>query len=141
MAKPIVARNRLLQDAAFWIDPPVSIVSSLDAAFVAQDGRFELHRPVLAVFNARPSHLNARILTSLGELRGSYLIYFILVGIVFLLILAAAFTTGIVLARRITRAVADLYRGTQYVQAGDFSHHVQIERRDQLVNWPNHSTR
>jgi len=132
VARPIVARNRVLQDAMFWIDPPVSIVSSLDSVFVAQDGKVELHRPVLVVFNARPSHLNGRIFTSLGELRGSYLTYFILVGIVFLLIVAAAFTTGIVLARRITRAVADLYRGTQYVQAGDFSHRVQIERRDQL---------
>jgi sigma-B regulation protein RsbU (phosphoserine phosphatase) len=45
---------------------------------------------------------------------------------------AAAFATGIVLTRRITRAVADLYRGTQYVQGMDFSHRVQIERRDQL---------
>src|SRR6266568_1690925 len=91
-----------------------------------------LRVPVLAVFNARPSHLNGRIFTSLGELRGSYLIYFILVGIVFLLIEAAAFATGFVLTRRITRAVADLYRGTQYVQAGDFSHRVQIQHRDQL---------
>src|SRR6266568_1003149 len=91
-----------------------------------------LRVPVLAVFNARPSHLNGRIFTSLGELRGSYLIYFILVGIVFLLIEAAAFVTGFVLTRRITRAVADLYRGTQYVQAGDFSHRVQIQHRDQL---------
>src|SRR5712664_1749956 len=29
VAKPIVAQNRVLQDAMFWIDPPVSIVSSL----------------------------------------------------------------------------------------------------------------
>jgi sigma-B regulation protein RsbU (phosphoserine phosphatase) len=76
--------------------------------------------------------LNARIFTSLGELRDSYLIFFFLVGVVFLLVEAAAFATGIVLTRRITRAVADLYRGTQYVQAMDFSHRVQIERRDQL---------
>jgi len=65
-------------------------------------------------------------------LRDSYLIFFILVGIVFVIVEAAAFATGIVLTRRITRAVADLYRGTQYVQAMDFSHRVQIERRDQL---------
>jgi len=51
---------------------------------------------------------------------------------VFLLIEAAAFATGFVLTRRITRAVTDLYRGTQYVQAGDFSHRVQIQHRDQL---------
>src|SRR6266851_973616 len=132
VAKPIVAQNRVLQDAMFWIDPPVSIVSSLDSVFTARDGRTELHRPVLAVFNARPSRLTLRIFTSLGELRDSYLLLLILVGIVFLFIEVAAFVTGFVLTRRITRAVADLYGATQYVQQGDFSHRVQIEHNDQL---------
>src|SRR6266478_6032185 len=130
VAKPIVAQNRVLQDAMFWIDPPVSIVSSLDSVFAGRDGKVELHRPVLAVFNARPSRLTLRIFTSLGELRDSYLL--ILVGIVFLFIEVAAFVTGFVLTRRITRAVADLYGATQYVQQGDFSHRVQIEHNDQL---------
>src|SRR5216683_3179148 len=132
VAKPIVAQNRVLQDAMFWIDPPVSIVSSLDSVFTARDGRMELHRPVLAVFNARPSRLTLRIFTSLGELRDSYLLLLVLVGIVFLFIEVAAFVTGFVLTRRITRAVADLYGATQYVQQGDFSHRVQIEHNDQL---------
>jgi sigma-B regulation protein RsbU (phosphoserine phosphatase) len=131
-AKRIVASNRTLQDAMFWIDSPVDVVSRLDSVYVGADGKVEPGRPVFAASNARPSRLNARIFTSLGELRDSYLIFFILIGIVFLLIEAAAFATGIVLTRRITRAVADLYRGTQYVQAMDFSHRVQIERRDQL---------
>ncbi len=132
VARPIVARDRVLQGPVFWLDAPVNVVSRLDSVFVARDGRVEMLRPVLAVFNARPSQLNARIFTSLGELRGSYLILFVLVGIVFFLIEAAALVTGIVLTRRITRAVADLYRGTQYVQARDYSHRVQIEQRDQL---------
>jgi sigma-B regulation protein RsbU (phosphoserine phosphatase) len=132
VAKPIVAQNRVLQQAMFWIDPPVSIVSSLDSVFAGRDGKVELHRPVLAVFNARPSRLTLRIFTSLGELRDSYLLLLILVGIVFLFIEVAAFVTGFVLTRRITRAVADLYGATQYVQQGDFSHRVQIEHNDQL---------
>jgi sigma-B regulation protein RsbU (phosphoserine phosphatase) len=132
VAGPIVASNRALQNAMFWIDIPVDVVSRLDSVYVGRDGRVEPVRPVFAASNARPSRLNARIFTSLGELRDSYLIFFILVGMVFLLVEAAASATGFVLARRITRAVADLYRGTQYVQAMDFSHRVQIERRDQL---------
>jgi len=76
--------------------------------------------------------LSRRIFATLGELRDSYLLLLIVVGVVFLFIEAAALATGIVLTRRITRAVADLYRGTQYVQAMDFSHRVQIEKRDQL---------
>jgi sigma-B regulation protein RsbU (phosphoserine phosphatase) len=131
-AKPIVASNRTLQKPMFWIDGSVDVVSRLDSAYVGPDGKFEPVRPVFAVSNARPSRLNARIFTSLGELRDSYLIFFVLILIVFVLVETAAFATGIVLTRRITRAVADLYRGTQYVQAMDFSHRVQIERRDQL---------
>jgi phosphoserine phosphatase RsbU/P len=108
------------------------VVSRLDAVFVGKDGAVDLVRPLLAVSNARPSRLSARIFTSLGELRGSYGILFVLVLIIFLFIEAVAWTTGIVLTRRITRAVADLYRGTQYVQARDYSHRVQIEKQDQL---------
>src|SRR5229473_933033 len=131
-AHRIVALNRTLQPAMFWVDSPVDVVSRLDSVYVGTDGRVEAARPVFAASNARPSRLNGRIFTSLGELRDSYLIFFFLVLIVFVLVEAAAFATGIVLTRRITRAVADLYRGTQYVQAMDFSHRVQIERRDQL---------
>jgi sigma-B regulation protein RsbU (phosphoserine phosphatase) len=132
LAGSIVASNRALQPPLFWFDSPVSVVSRLDSMFVPKDGPVDPARPVLAVSNARPSRLNARIFTSLGELRGTYVILIVLVGIVFLLIEAVAWTTGIVLTRRITRAVADLYRGTQYVQGRDYSHRVQIEKQDQL---------
>jgi sigma-B regulation protein RsbU (phosphoserine phosphatase) len=132
VARKIVASNRALQSALIWFDGAVDVVSRLDSVYVGTDGTVEQVRPVFAASNARPSRLNGRIFTSLGELRDSYLIFFILVGIVFVIVEAAAFATGIVLTRRITRAVADLYRGTQYVQAMDFSHRVQIERRDQL---------
>src|SRR5258708_37956252 len=97
----------------FWKDHPVSSVASVDSVFAGRDGKVELHRPVLAVFNARPSRLTLRIFTSWGELRDSYLLLLILVGIVFLFIEVAAFVTGVVLTRLITRAVADLYAATQ----------------------------
>jgi sigma-B regulation protein RsbU (phosphoserine phosphatase) len=128
----IAARNRTLQDAGFWLDTPVNVASSLNSIYVGRDGKVEKLRPVLAVFNARPSRLNARVFSSLGELRLFYLITFLLAGIAFVVIEAAALATGIVLTRRITKAVADLYGATQFVQKGDFSHRVQIEHRDQL---------
>ena len=132
VAGRIVASNRTLQPPLFWFDSPVNVVSRLDSVFVAKDGAVDHARPLLAVSNARPSRLNARIFTSLGELRNSYVIFFVLVGIVFLLIEAVAWTTGIVLTRRITRAVSDLYGATQFVQGGDFSHRIKVERMDQL---------
>src|SRR5258708_15045109 len=132
VANRIVASNRTLQEPMFWIDIPVNVVSSFDSVFVAKDGKVEKSRPVLAVFNARPLRLSRRIFATLGELRDSYLLLLIVVGVVFLFIEAAALATGIVLTPRITRAVADLYRGTQYVQAGDFSHPGQIKHHEQL---------
>lgn len=131
VAKPIPAENRRLQDAAFWLDRPVNAVASLNSAFLAADGTVEV-RPVLAVFNARPSQLNHKIFASSGELRLFYLEYLGVALSAFLLIEAAALATGIVLTRRITKAVAELYGATQFVQKGDFSHRVHIEHRDQL---------
>jgi sigma-B regulation protein RsbU (phosphoserine phosphatase) len=128
----IAARSRTLQPEGFWIDPSVSVVSRLNAAYVSRDGSVEHNRPVLAVTNARPTRLNARIFNSLGELRDSYLLLLIIVGVVFLLIELAALITGINMTRRITTAITELYQATQYVQSGDLTHRVRVERRDQL---------
>ncbi len=131
--KPIVASNRTLQPAAFWLEPSVNVVSRLDdAVFVARDGTVGRPRPVFAVFSARPSSLSGRMFSTLGELRDTYLILFAVLGTFFVLIWIAAFITGVVLTRQITKAVADLYHATQYVQTGDLTHRVRIERRDQL---------
>ncbi len=128
----INARARVLQPQGFWIDPAVGVVSRLNSVYVGRDGTVEHNRPVLAVTNARPSRLSARIFNSLGELRDSYLLLFIIVGVVFLLIELAAFITGISMTRTITTAIADLYQATQYVQSGDLTHRVRVDRRDQL---------
>jgi sigma-B regulation protein RsbU (phosphoserine phosphatase) len=130
---PILATNRTLQPPVLLDQMvAVNVVSRLNAMYVGQDGTVDPKRPVLVVFNARPSRLNTRIFASLGELRDTYRIVFILILIAFFLIEAAALVTGIVLTRQITKAVGDLYQGTQYVQSGDLTHRVRIERRDQL---------
>jgi phosphoserine phosphatase RsbU/P len=129
----IVARNRTLQPPAFFIDPSVNVVSRLeDSVFVARDGTVGKPRPVFAVFSARPTRLNGRMFSTLGELRDFYLLLFGGFATVFILIWIAAFITGVVLTRQITKAIADLYHATQYVQSGDLTHRVRIERRDQL---------
>jgi sigma-B regulation protein RsbU (phosphoserine phosphatase) len=130
--RPIFARNRVLQPALFWFDFSVGGPARLDAVSVEKDGKVDPVRPVLASFNARPSRINARMLASLGELGGLYKAVFIVVSIFFLVIEVAALITGIVMTRRITKAVNDLYNATQYVRTGDFTHRVRIDRRDQL---------
>jgi len=128
----ISARSRTLQPAERWLDPVVLGVSRFEAVSLRRDGCVERKRPVVALFSARPSRLNARIFTSLGEFGGVYVVLFGAAAFVFLLIELAALVTGVVLTRRITRAIADLYQATMYVQAGDLTHRVRIERRDQL---------
>ena len=130
--KGILARNRTLYPASYWLDPAITGLSRLDAVYLGAGGMVDSHRPVLVTFNARPSRLNSRIFSSLGELSDSYKILFIVIGVVFLLIEVAALITGIVMTRRITKAVSDLYHATQYVKTGDWTHRVRIERRDQL---------
>jgi phosphoserine phosphatase RsbU/P len=131
--RPIIAKNRTLQPAGFWLEPSVNVVSRLeDAASIAPNGTVGEPNPVFAVFSARPTRLNGRMFSTLGELRDFYLLLFVVFAVVFLLIWIAAFITGVVLTRQITKAIADLYHATQYVQSGDLTHRVRIERRDQL---------
>jgi phosphoserine phosphatase RsbU/P len=132
-AERIIAANRTLQPAGFWLEPSVDVVSRLeDAASIMPDGKVGNPNPVFAVFSARPTKLNGRMFSTLGELRDFYLLLFSVFAIVFLMIWIAAFITGVVLTRQITKAIADLYHATQYVQSGDLTHRVRIERRDQL---------
>jgi len=131
-ARRIVAQNRALQPAVIWIDVPVEVVSRLDSVYVGPNGIVELRRPVLAVFNARPSQLNARMFTSFGELRDTYRLMAIGLTALFVLIGMVALIPGFVLTRRITNAVADLYQATQFVKAADFSHRIKMKQRDQL---------
>jgi sigma-B regulation protein RsbU (phosphoserine phosphatase) len=128
----IVARNRALQPAMIWIDVPVEVVSRLDSIYVGPDGKVEPLRPVLAVFNARPTQLNARMFTSFGELRDTYRLMAIGLAALLVLIGMVALIPGIVLTRRITNAVAELYQATQFVKAADFSHRIKMKQRDQL---------
>lgn len=128
----ISAPKRTLPPRSSWLDFPVSGISKLDAVFLGAGPGERTRQPVFGVFTARSSRLNQRIFSSLGELGDLYFVLFEAVGVVFLLIEIAALVTGIVLTRTITKAVAELYRATQYVQAGELSHRVRIERRDQL---------
>jgi sigma-B regulation protein RsbU (phosphoserine phosphatase) len=88
---------------------------------------------LFASFSTRPSLLNRRLFSPLGELGGAAATALLVIGAVFLVIEFASLLTGIVLTRTITTAVDDLYRATQHVQAGDLSFRVRVPHRDQLA--------
>jgi sigma-B regulation protein RsbU (phosphoserine phosphatase) len=129
---PISTRRRVLQPASYWFDPVIDGFSKLDATYLEPGDKAGERQPVFAAFSARPSVLNSRIFSSLGEFSGSRVFGFELVAVFLLLIEMVALVTGIVLTRAITSAIAELYRATQLVQEGDLTHRVKIERRDQL---------
>jgi sigma-B regulation protein RsbU (phosphoserine phosphatase) len=56
----------------------------------------------------------------------------ILIGVMFLIIEAAALIMGLALARSITSSVHELFMGTERVRQGDFTHRINIESKDQL---------
>jgi sigma-B regulation protein RsbU (phosphoserine phosphatase) len=128
----ILTRRRQLQPAQLWMDPVVEGFSKLEATYLLPGQRVEHQHPVFAFFQARPSQLNRRIFASVGEFSQGKVFGFQLVSVVLLLIEIVALLIGVVLTRAITSTVADLYRATQFVQRGDLTHRVRVERRDQL---------
>ncbi len=126
----VFTRHRKLPPPAHRIDYEIRCASRLEA--VQLNAANDAMTPVVAFFSTRPSMLNRRLFSSLGEFSGPLLSVLTVIGIIFLVLEAGALVTGVALTRTITRAVADLYGGTLYVQAGDLSHRVRIERKDQL---------
>jgi phosphoserine phosphatase RsbU/P len=128
----ISTRHRKLQAANYWFDPTIEGFSKLDATYLEQGEMAGERQPVFAAFTARPSVLNGRIFSSLGEFSGSTVFGFELIAVLLLLAQVVAVVTGIVLTRAITGTVDQLYNATQQVREGDLTHTVKIERRDQL---------
>jgi phosphoserine phosphatase RsbU/P len=128
----IATRHREMHAANYWFDPTIEGFSKVDATYLGPGEKAGEKQPVFASFTARPSVLNGRIFSSLGEFSGSRVFGFELIAVLLLLLQVVAVVTGIVLTRAITGTVDKLYAATQHVQEGDLSHTVKIERRDQL---------
>jgi phosphoserine phosphatase RsbU/P len=129
----IATRGRAIPPAVNPFDKLITGIVVLDV--LDQDrkpGEPESSR-VFASFSTRPSLLNRRLFSPLGELGGAAATALLVVGAIFLVIEFASLMTGIVLTRTITTAVDDLYRATQHVQAGDLSFRVRVPNRDQLA--------
>jgi len=128
----ISTRKRTLQPAGYWFDPVTEGFSKLDATYLEPGEKAGERQPVFASFTTRPSMLNQRLFSSLGEFGGSLVFEFEIIAALLLVMQVVAVVTGIVLTRAITGTVDQLYEATQHVKEGDLSHKVKIERRDQL---------
>jgi sigma-B regulation protein RsbU (phosphoserine phosphatase) len=127
----ISSRHRKLQASAARWDMKISGASILDATHLDPGGD-NTPVPVFAVFELRPSALNRRLFSSVGELGPMLVLALGVVGVIFLALALAGLATGVVLTRTITRAVGDLHEATLHVRRGDFSHRIRVHQRDQL---------
>ncbi|HEY2645637.1 MAG TPA: SpoIIE family protein phosphatase [Candidatus Acidoferrales bacterium] len=88
---------------------------------------------VIVSFSTRPSLLNQRLFSPLGDLGSAAGTALLVVGAIFLVIEFGSLVTGIVMTRTITTAVDSLYNATQHVQEGDLTFRVRIPHNDQLA--------
>ena len=85
----------------------------------------------------RPSVLYARLFAALGDFTKGVETILFGIAIVLAIIELLALIIGASLTRSITGAVAQLYRATQHVDRGDFSHRIPVKSRDQLAELAN----
>jgi phosphoserine phosphatase RsbU/P len=126
----VLSHSRRLAPRANWFDVRVNGAATFEAE--PADGARSTVAPVLASFSLRPMMINRRIFPSVGELGPVLMNLLALVAVIFLILELAAFATGVVLSRTITRAVGDLYEATMRVRRGDLSYRVRVQRDDQL---------
>lgn len=70
---------------------------------------------------------------SMGIGSTSIIVALIGLAIAFAIVVLIALLIGIGLTRKITYSVANLYRATQFINRGDFSHRIDVRAKDQLA--------
>lgn len=125
--------QRSVPQAVNVFDKLITGIISLDVLDLDQKTQDRTPSLVIASFSTRPSLLDRRLFSPLGELGGVAATALLVVGAVFLFIEFGSLVTGIIMTRTITSAVDDLYRATQHVQAGDLAYRVRVKHRDQLA--------
>jgi phosphoserine phosphatase RsbU/P len=124
---------------------PIS-AGSVPAPVNALDREVDFGGPIQVIDWANGS-LRTRIMTGTTRLStvysyltasvgiGSTVIVIALIGlaIAFAIVVLIALLIGIGLTRKITYSVANLYRATQHINRGDFSHRIDVRSKDQLA--------
>ncbi len=125
-----VASGPPLAPPAHWADLAVSWIFTVP---VTDWENGSTGSPGVLVVNTRPSLLHLRLFSTLGELSRLPLTLLATVAIAFLMIEMLSLLIGVRLTRSITRAVADLYEGTERIHSRDFSWRIPVRSRDQLA--------
>ena len=81
----------------------------------------------------RLSTVYAYLTASMGGGGGSIGLVLVALAIAFAIVVLVALLIGFRLTRTITYSVANLYKATQHINRGDFTHRIQVREKDQLA--------
>jgi phosphoserine phosphatase RsbU/P len=95
-------------------------------------GGHELNSPLVKV-TTRPSVLYDRLFATLGDFAKGVEAILLVIAIMLAIIESLALVIGTIMTRSITGAVAQLYRATQHIDKGEFSHRIPVKSTDQLA--------
>ena len=119
-------------------DPPVEYrfdpLLLFGSVFPATDWSSGKNFPALVQVKTRPSVLNHRVFTDLGDVGSAFLIGLGILAIAFGIIELVALIIGVRLTRTITRSIGQLYRATQHINRGDLVHRITVKSNDQLAS-------
>jgi len=125
--------NRSVPKAVNPFDKLITGIVGLDVLDLDQKSAETGATKVFAAFSTRPSLLNRKLFSPLGDLGGAAATALLVIGAFFLVIEMGSLITGVVMTRTITTAVDTLYTATQRVQEGDLTYRVRLPHRDQLA--------
>jgi sigma-B regulation protein RsbU (phosphoserine phosphatase) len=83
--------------------------------------------------STRISTILASLTASMGIWSGIVGVFLIAAAIAFAIVVLVALLIGMGLTRKITYSVANLYKATQHINRGDFTHRIQVREKDQLA--------
>jgi sigma-B regulation protein RsbU (phosphoserine phosphatase) len=95
-------------------------------------GNRDPHAALIRV-QTRPSVLYSRLFAALGDFAKGVEYILLIIAIILLIIELLALWIGGRLTRTITGSVAQIYRATQHVDRGDFTHRIPVHSSDQLA--------
>jgi phosphoserine phosphatase RsbU/P len=124
-----------LPDAANVFDHQI-MFGTLLPVVAWETGDHEKRLPLVRV-QTRPSVLYSRLFAALGAFAKGVELLLLGIAVVLAIIESLALVIGTSLTRSITGSVAQLYKATQHVDRGDFSHRIPVKSRDQLAELAN----
>ena len=97
-----------------------------------ETGARDPHTALIRV-QTRPSVLYNRLFAALGDFAKGVEYILLIIAIILAVIELLALLIGTRLTRTITGSIAQIYRATQHIDRGDFSHRIPVHSSDQLA--------